>query len=62
MIVNMPSPDGYRLTTMSNSADRVEMFARIQRRRGYSAQQNLAFVQEAAQPGMMISHVAVLTI
>ena len=46
------------LTTMSNSVDRVEVFAGIQRRRRYSADQKLAVVQEAAQPGMTISYVA----
>jgi transposase len=43
---------------MSNSVDRVEVFAGIQRRRKYSADQKLAVVQEAAQPGMTISYVA----
>jgi transposase len=43
---------------MSNSVDRVEVFAGIQRRRRYSADQKLAVVQEAAQPGMTISYVA----
>src|ERR1700755_836321 len=43
---------------MSNNADRVEVFAGIQRRRKYSADQKLAVVQEAAQPGMTISYVA----
>jgi len=43
---------------MSNNADRVEVFAGIQRRRRYTADQKMAFVQEAAQPGMTISYVA----
>ena len=43
---------------MSNSADRVEVFAGIQRRRRYTAEQKMAFVQEATQPGMTISYVA----
>jgi transposase len=43
---------------MSNSVDRVEVFAGIQRPRKYSADQKLAVVQEAAQPGMTISYVA----
>jgi transposase len=43
---------------MSSSADRVEVFAGIQRRRRYTAEQKMAFVQEASQPGMTISYVA----
>src|ERR1700753_4133932 len=43
---------------MSNNADRVEVFAGIPRRRRYSADQKLAVLQEAAQPGMTISYVA----
>jgi transposase len=43
---------------MSNSPDRVEVFAGIQRRRRYTAEQKLAVVQESAQPGMTISYVA----
>jgi transposase len=43
---------------MSTSADRVEVFAGIQRRRRYTAEQKMAFVQEAMQPGMTISYVA----
>jgi transposase len=43
---------------MSNNADRVEVFAGIQRRRRYTAEQKMAFVQESAQPGMTISYVA----
>jgi transposase len=43
---------------MSSNADRVEVFAGIQRRRRYSADQKLAVLQEAAQPGMTISYVA----
>ena len=43
---------------MSNNVDRVEVFAGIQHRRKYSADQKLAVVQEAAQPGMTISYVA----
>jgi len=43
---------------MSNSAERVEVFAGIQRRRRYTAEQKMALVQEASQPGMTISYVA----
>src|SRR5271170_3355652 len=43
---------------MSSNADRVEVFAGIQRRRRYSLDQKLAVLQEAAQPGMTISYVA----
>jgi transposase len=43
---------------MSLSADRVEVFAGIQRRRRYSVDQKLAVLQEASQPGMTISYVA----
>src|ERR1700722_13572293 len=43
---------------MSNSADRVEVFSGVQRRRRYSLQQKLAAVAEASQPGMLISFVA----
>ena len=43
---------------MSSNADRVEVFAGIQRRRRYSADQKLAVLQEAAQPGMTISYIA----
>jgi transposase len=43
---------------MSNSAERIEVFAGIQRRRRYTADQKMAVVQEAAQPGMTISYVA----
>jgi transposase-like protein len=43
---------------MSNSADRVEVLVGIQRRRRYTAEQKMAFVQEASQPGMTISYVA----
>jgi transposase len=43
---------------MSNNAERVEVFAGIQRRRRYTAEQKMAFVQEASQPGMTISYVA----
>jgi transposase len=46
------------LTTMSNDAERVEVFAGIQRRRRYTAEQKMAVVQESAQPGMTISYVA----
>jgi transposase len=45
---------------MSNNAERIEVFAGIQRRRRYSAAQKMAVVQEAAQPGMTISYVAPL--
>ena len=40
------------------NADRVEVFAGIQRRRRYTAEQKMAVVQEAMQPGMTISYVA----
>src|SRR5690348_4662079 len=43
---------------MSNTTDRVEIFAGIQRRRRYSLDQKLAVLAEAAQPGMSISYVA----
>jgi transposase len=43
---------------MSNTADRVEVFAGIQRRRRYSLDQKLTVLAEAAQPGMSISYVA----
>jgi transposase len=43
---------------MSMNADRVEVFAGIQRRRRYTAEQKMAVVQEAMQPGMTISYVA----
>jgi transposase len=43
---------------MSSSADRVEVFSAIQRRRRYSVDQKLAVLAEAAQPGMSISYVA----
>jgi transposase len=43
---------------MSSSADRVEVFSAIQRRRRYSVDQKLAVLAEAAQPGMTISYVA----
>jgi transposase len=43
---------------MSSSADRVEVFAGIQRRRRYSVDQKLAVLEEAARPGMTISYVA----
>jgi transposase len=43
---------------MSNNAERVEVFAGIQRRRRYTVEQKMAFVQEASQPGMTISYVA----
>jgi transposase len=43
---------------MSNSADRVEVLVGVQRRRRYTAEQKMAFVQEATQPGMTISYVA----
>jgi transposase len=43
---------------MSNTTDRVEVFAGIQRRRRYSLDQKLAVLAEAAQPGMSISYVA----
>ena len=43
---------------MPNTADRVEVFSGIQRRRRYSLDQKLAVLAEAAQPGMSISYVA----
>jgi transposase len=43
---------------MSNSADRVDAIDAIQRRRRYTANQKVAVVQEAAQPGMTIASVA----
>src|ERR1700722_20913623 len=43
---------------MSNNVDRVEVFAGIQRRRRYTAEQKMAVVQEAMSPGMTISYVA----
>jgi len=43
---------------MSSHADRVEVFAGIQRRRRYSIDQKLAMLEEAAPPGMTISYVA----
>src|SRR5579871_304622 len=43
---------------MSNSVDRVEVLAGIQRRRRYTAEQKMSVVQEAMQPGMTISFVA----
>jgi transposase len=43
---------------MSNSADRVEVFSGVQRRRRYSLDQKLAVLAEASQPGMSISYVA----
>src|SRR5471030_3413751 len=43
---------------MSTNADRVEIFAGIQRRRRYTAEQKMSVVQEAMAPGMTISYVA----
>src|SRR5215475_12247765 len=43
---------------MSSSADRIEILSGVQRRRRYTAEQKMAVVQEAAQPGMTISYVA----
>jgi transposase len=43
---------------MSTNADRVEVFAGIQRRRRYTAEQKMALVQEAMQPGMTMPYVA----
>jgi transposase len=43
---------------MSNSVDQVEVFAGIQRRRRYTAEQKMSVVQEAMAPGMTISYVA----
>ena len=37
---------------MCTNADRVEVFAGLQRRRRYTAEQKMALVQEAMQPGM----------
>lgn len=45
-------------TPMPNTADRVEVFAGVQRRRRYSLDQKLTVLAEAAQPGMSISYVA----
>lgn len=45
-------------TPMPNTADRVEVFAAVQRRRRYSLDQKLTVLAEAAQPGMSISYVA----
>ena len=42
---------------MSSSADRVQVFAGIQRRRRYTVEQKLAVLEEAAQPGMTVSYV-----
>jgi transposase-like protein len=39
---------------MSSSAERIEIFSAIQRRRRYSVDQKLAVLAEAAQPGMTI--------
>lgn len=43
---------------MSMNADRVEILSGIQRRRRYNAEQKMAVVHEAMQPGMTISYVA----
>lgn len=43
---------------MSSSADRIEVFSGIQRRRRYSVDQKLAVLAEAAEPGMTISYIA----
>ena len=43
---------------MSINADRVEILSGVQRRRRYTAEQKMAFVHEAMQPGMTISYVA----
>jgi transposase-like protein len=43
---------------MSNNVDRAEVFAGIQRRRRFTPEQKMAFVQKAAQPGMTISYVS----
>ena len=43
---------------MPNSADRVEVFSGVQRRRRYSLDQKLAVLAEASQPGMSISFIA----
>ena len=40
------------------NADRVEILSGVQRRRRYTAEQKMAFVHEAMQPGMTISYVA----
>ena len=39
---------------MYNSVDRVEVFAGIQRRRRYTAEQKMSVVHEAMQSGMTI--------
>jgi transposase len=43
---------------MPNTADRVEIFSGVQRRRRYSLDQKLAVLAEASQPGMSISFIA----
>src|ERR1700689_3568930 len=42
----------------TTNADRVEVLTGIQPRRRYTAEQKMAFVREAMQPGMTISYVA----
>jgi len=43
---------------MSSSADRVKVFAGIQRRRRYSVEQKLAVLAEAVVSGLTISDVS----
>jgi transposase len=43
---------------MSNDRNRVEIITGRERRRRYSAEQKLAFVEETMQPGMTVSAVA----
>lgn len=43
---------------MPNTADRVEIFSGVQRRRRHSLDQKLAVLAEASQPGMSISFIA----
>jgi len=43
---------------MTNSADRVEVLSRIQRRRRHTLEQERAVLADAAHPGMSISYIA----
>ena len=43
---------------MPNTAERVEIITGHERRRRYSAEQKLALIEEAMQPGMTVSAVA----
>jgi transposase len=45
-------------TPMPNTADRVEVFSGVQRRRRYSLDRKLAVLAVASQPGMSISFIA----